>query len=105
MILLGGYLYIKHPTRCYFGGCIPAIAVTFQANCKLIWAYPFVTKTPVGTESLLRTSDDQRFKFWDDFLFVKSCTKIIPKIIRENNVNTVTILLHFRIGKVRISKK
>lgn len=56
------------------------LAITFQTNYEVIWAYPFVTKTPVGTKSLLRASDDQRYKFWDDFLFVKSCTKIIPKI-------------------------
>lgn len=80
------------------------LAITFRTNYEVIWAYPFVTKTPVGTKSLFRASDDQRYKFWDDFLFVKSCTKIIPKIIRENNVSTGTILLHFRIGKVRLSK-
>lgn len=80
------------------------IAVTFHTKSEVIWTYPFVTNTPVGTKSLLRASNDQRYKFWDDFLFVKSCTKIIPKIIKETHVNTPTISLHFTTGKVRLSK-
>lgn len=34
----------------------------------------------MGATSLLSASKDQRYKFWDDFLLVKSCTKIIPKV-------------------------
>lgn len=79
------------------------VAVPFHTKSEVIWAYPFVTNTPVGTKSLLRASNDQRYKFCDDFLFVKSCTKIIPKIIKANDVSTAAIPLHFTTGKGRLS--
>lgn len=46
----------------------------------MFFTHPFVTRTPVGVTSLLSASKDQRYKFWDDFLLVKSCTKIIPRV-------------------------
>ena len=51
----------------YFGRYILVTAIAFQTNCEVIWAYPFVTKTPVGTKSLFRASSDQRYKFWENF--------------------------------------
>uniref|UniRef100_A0A0E9T173 Uncharacterized protein n=1 Tax=Anguilla anguilla TaxID=7936 RepID=A0A0E9T173_ANGAN len=39
---------------------------------------PFVTITPVGEESLLKASKDQRYKFCEDFLLVKSWTNMMP---------------------------
>lgn len=50
------------------------------SSACLFFTHPFVTRTPVGATSLLSASKDQRYKFWDDFLLVKSCTKIIPAV-------------------------
>lgn len=55
------------------------LGITLSELC-MFFTHPFVTRTPVGATSLLSASKDQRYKFWDDFLLVKSCTKIIPRV-------------------------
>lgn len=49
-------------------------------RARMFFTHPFVTRTPVGATSLLSASKVQRYKFWDDFLLVKSCTKTIPEV-------------------------
>lgn len=68
-------------------------------HARMFFTHPFVTRTPVGATSLLSASKDQRYKFWDDFLLVKSCTKIIPEV--KEQVARCYLMIHIFFSYLR----